>query len=94
MVGGADNALLLHLLETQRREVRERTNKIGKNRDLHRGNLPALVAHGKPEHIRSTMHLSDNVRGLEGSATLAIAALTRELRAQGREIIDLGVGEL
>lgn len=39
------------------------------------------------------MHLSDNVRGLEGSATLAIAALTRELRAQGREIIDLGVGE-
>jgi aspartate aminotransferase len=39
------------------------------------------------------MHLSENVRGLEGSATLAIAALTRELRAQGREIIDLGVGE-
>ena len=39
------------------------------------------------------MHLSENVRGIEGSATLAIAALTRELRAQGREIIDLGVGE-
>ncbi|MGQ0560502.1 MAG: pyridoxal phosphate-dependent aminotransferase [Gemmatimonadota bacterium] len=39
------------------------------------------------------MHLSDNVRGIEGSATLAIAALCRELRAQGREVIDLGVGE-
>lgn len=39
------------------------------------------------------MHGSDNVRGIEGSATLAIAALCRELRAQGREIIDLGVGE-
>lgn len=39
------------------------------------------------------MHVSDNVRGIEGSATLAIAALCRELRAQGREVIDLGVGE-
>lgn len=39
------------------------------------------------------MHFSENVRGIEGSATLAIAALCRELRAQGREIIDLGVGE-
>lgn len=39
------------------------------------------------------MDLSENVRGIEGSATLAIAALIRELRAQGREVIDLGVGE-
>lgn len=39
------------------------------------------------------MHVSENVRGIEGSATLAIAALCRELRAQGREVIDLGVGE-
>ena len=39
------------------------------------------------------MHGSQNVQGLEGSATLAIAALCRELRAQGREVIDLGVGE-
>lgn len=39
------------------------------------------------------MHFSENVRGIEGSATLAIAALCRELRAQGRELIDLGVGE-
>ncbi|HUP87871.1 MAG TPA: pyridoxal phosphate-dependent aminotransferase [Longimicrobiales bacterium] len=39
------------------------------------------------------MHVSDNVRGIEGSATLAIAALCRELRAKGREVIDLGVGE-
>ena len=36
---------------------------------------------------------SENVRGIEGSATLAIAALCRELRAQGREVIDLGIGE-
>jgi aspartate/methionine/tyrosine aminotransferase len=39
------------------------------------------------------MHVSENMRGIEGSATLAIAALCRELRAQGREVIDLGVGE-
>jgi aspartate aminotransferase len=39
------------------------------------------------------MEVSANVRGIEGSATLAIAALCRELRAQGREVIDLGVGE-
>lgn len=39
------------------------------------------------------MVLSENVRGIEGSATLALAALCRELRAQGREVIDLGVGE-
>ena len=39
------------------------------------------------------MQGSENVRGIEGSATLAIAALCRELRAQGREVIDLGVGE-
>lgn len=39
------------------------------------------------------MQVSENVRGIEGSATLAIAALCRDLRAQGREIIDLGVGE-
>ena len=39
------------------------------------------------------MPFSENVRGIEGSATLAIAALCRELRAQGREVIDLGVGE-
>lgn len=39
------------------------------------------------------MQGSENVRGIEGSATLAIAALCRQLRAQGREVIDLGVGE-
>src|SRR5687768_12818828 len=39
------------------------------------------------------MEVSANVRGIEGSATLALAALCRELRAQGREVIDLGIGE-
>jgi aspartate aminotransferase len=39
------------------------------------------------------MQLSENVRQIEGSATIAIAALCRKLRAEGRDIIDLGVGE-
>jgi aspartate aminotransferase len=39
------------------------------------------------------MQFSENVRGIEASATLALAALCRDLRAQGREVIDLGVGE-
>ena len=39
------------------------------------------------------MHGGQNVQGIEGSATLALAALCRELRAQGREVIDLGIGE-
>lgn len=39
------------------------------------------------------MHLSDNVRDLESSATIAVATLCRELRAQGRDIIDLSAGE-
>ena len=86
-------APLLRFFYGRQRKIRERTHVIGENGNLHGDNLPALVARGKPEHIRRIMHLSDNVRGLEGSATLAIAALTRELRAQGREIIDLGVGE-
>src|SRR5512134_3132639 len=56
-----------------------------------------LVAGNGTGHIcrklRGVMQGSENVRGIEGSATLAIAALCRELRAQGREVIDLGVGE-
>ncbi|MGQ0814130.1 MAG: pyridoxal phosphate-dependent aminotransferase [Gemmatimonadota bacterium] len=52
-----------------------------------------LVAGQHARHIALDMHLGENVRGIEGSATLAIAALCRDLRAQGREIIDLGVGE-
>ncbi|MGH7468746.1 MAG: pyridoxal phosphate-dependent aminotransferase [Longimicrobiales bacterium] len=39
------------------------------------------------------MQVSENVRQIEGSSTLAIAALCRELRAKGRDVIDLGVGE-
>jgi len=39
------------------------------------------------------VHLSENVLGLEASATMAVAALARELRAQGRDIIDLSAGE-
>jgi aspartate aminotransferase len=37
--------------------------------------------------------LSENVAGLEASATLAVAALCRQLRSQGRDILDLSAGE-
>lgn len=39
------------------------------------------------------MRISENVRQVEASSTLAIAALCRELRAKGRDVLDLGVGE-
>lgn len=39
------------------------------------------------------MHLSSNVSSLEPSATLAVAALCKQLRAEGRDILDLSVGE-
>ncbi len=39
------------------------------------------------------MAISPNIRELQGSATLAVAALCRQLRAQGRDIIDLSAGE-
>ncbi len=39
------------------------------------------------------MQVSENVRELQPSATLAIAARARELRAQGKNVIDLSAGE-
>lgn len=39
------------------------------------------------------MVFSENVRQIEGSSTLAIAALCRELRQKGRDILDLSIGE-
>lgn len=39
------------------------------------------------------MSTSENIRKLQPSATLAVAALARELREQGRDIIDLSAGE-
>ncbi len=39
------------------------------------------------------MHLSQNVRELQPSATLTISNLARELRARGRDIVDLSAGE-
>ncbi len=39
------------------------------------------------------MRISENVIDLEPSATMAVAALARELRAQGRDIVDLSAGE-
>jgi aspartate aminotransferase len=39
------------------------------------------------------MRISENIRELKPSATLAVAALARELSAQGRDIINLSAGE-
>lgn len=39
------------------------------------------------------MRFSENVLGIEPSATLAVTALARELSAKGRDIIDLSAGE-
>ena len=39
------------------------------------------------------MRLSPNVSALAPSATIAVATLCKQLRAEGREIIDLSVGE-
>lgn len=39
------------------------------------------------------MHTSDNVRLLEPSATMAVSARARELRAAGHDVIDLSAGE-
>src|SRR5690606_4712100 len=39
------------------------------------------------------LRIGENVRNLEPSATLAVAARARELREAGRDIIDLGAGE-
>ena len=38
-------------------------------------------------------HLSDRINSLSTSATLAMAAKTRELRAEGKDIIGLSLGE-
>lgn len=45
---------------------------------------------------RPTIHrmkLSDNVGGLEASATMAVTAACKAMRAEGREVIDLSAGE-
>jgi aspartate/methionine/tyrosine aminotransferase len=39
------------------------------------------------------MQLSDNVRDLHPSATLAVTALCREMRSAGRDVLDLSTGE-
>jgi aspartate aminotransferase len=39
------------------------------------------------------MHISENVRELHPSATLAVTALCRQMRASGRDVLDLSAGE-
>lgn len=43
--------------------------------------------------IQTAGMFSDNVRQLQPSATLAVSAAARELKAQGRPVIDLSAGE-
>jgi aspartate/methionine/tyrosine aminotransferase len=43
--------------------------------------------------IQTATAFSDNIRQLQPSATLAVSALARELKARGRPIIDLSAGE-
>lgn len=60
-------------------------------------NSPATSAppHGSPRHdaARAQFDPSSNVSQLRESATIAASARARALRAAGRPIIDLGVGE-
>lgn len=39
------------------------------------------------------VRISENIQGIEPSATLAVASLARELREEGRDILDLSAGE-
>jgi aspartate/methionine/tyrosine aminotransferase len=39
------------------------------------------------------MHTSENIRAVQPSATLAVAALCRQLKAEGRDVLDLSAGE-
>jgi aspartate aminotransferase len=39
------------------------------------------------------MHISDNVRELHPSATLAVSTLCRQMRMSGRSVLDLSAGE-
>jgi len=39
------------------------------------------------------VRVSENIKGIEPSATLAVAALANELKAKGHDIIDLSAGE-
>lgn len=41
----------------------------------------------------STLHPGENIRHIRPSATLAVAARARELRAAGRRIVDLSAGQ-
>jgi len=51
-----------------------------------------MTAHDVPI-IRQPVSLNLNVRGLGHSATLAIKARCRALKAQGRDVVDFGLGQ-
>lgn len=46
-----------------------------------------------PPQRERTVKISENVARIQPSATLAVAAMARELAAQGRDVIDLSAGE-
>src|SRR5690606_2683171 len=63
-----------------------------RERRFDRDGAPPIL-HAAPTLTRVPMQLSANIEELTGSATLAIASLCREMRAQGLEVLDLSAGE-
>ena len=52
------------------------------------------LATGKPANPINLMDLSDRILSIEGSKTVAITGLIQKLAREGKEIIDLAVGEV
>lgn len=46
-----------------------------------------------PEATATMNHLSDRINNMQESATIKMSKMSRELKAQGRDIIDLSLGE-
>src|SRR5215510_3510014 len=55
--------------------------------------LPNILGQHSLIAVSTRMPFSENVRQVEASATIAIANRARELRSQGRDVLDLGIGE-
>lgn len=51
------------------------------------------ASHARADARASDDHFSANIRELQPSATIAVSSLAKELRAKGRDIINLSAGE-